>query len=75
MNTAPVKIYKGPFGSYAAGTMGAVLNAACNQEGRPCNTVENYVLGDNGVLYESHNTKVVVATYKWDGNNITFDWK
>lgn len=75
MGTEPVKMYNGPFGSYKAGSYGAVLNAACEQEGRSCSAVGDYVLGGNGILYRSHNSKVIVATYTWDGDNITFDWK
>lgn len=69
------KKYNGPFGSYEAGTCGAVLNACVRQENRPLTAVENYVLGGNGILYRSINSKVIVATYVWEGDEIVFDWK
>lgn len=69
------KIYGGPFGSYEAGTGGAVLNACVRQESRPLNTVEDYVLSGDGTLMARHGSTRVVATYVWEGDEIVFDWK
>lgn len=69
------KIYGGPFGNYEAGTAGAVLNACVRQEKRPLHAVENYVIGGSGKLYKDHGSKVIAATYVWDGDEIVFDWK
>lgn len=74
MTVKPTKMYNGPFGSYDAGTMGAVLNAACEQEDRPSSIVSNYVLAGNGVIYKHHGSKDIVATYKWVGEDIVFEW-
>ena len=67
------KIYDGPFGSYKAGSAGAVLNALCEQEGRSCGTVGNYIIG-NGKIYANHSSKKVVATYEWNDDDVVFTW-
>lgn len=69
----PVKVYDGPFGSYPAGSVGAVLNAACRQENRSSCAVSSWVIGD-GVLWSDHSKTKVVATYRWDGDDIIFEW-
>lgn len=68
-----MKTYDGPFGSYKAGSLGAVLNAMCEQEGRSCGAVGNYTLGDGKVFAHSGSDKVV-ATYVWEGDDIKFEW-
>ena len=67
-------MFNGPFGNYAAGTYGAVLNALCEQEGRPCSAVSNYVLAGNGRILASHGNDKIVATYVWEDDKITFTW-
>lgn len=67
------KAYNGPFGNYHAGSAGAVLNAACEQEGRGCDKVGNYIIG-NGVLYSNSSCKTVVAKFRWEGDDIIFEW-
>lgn len=57
----------GPFGNYAWGTSGAVLNAAVRQENLPLSKVEDlqigeYRAGEYGTLTYRGN---VVARYKW----------
>jgi hypothetical protein len=68
-----MKTFDGPFGSYKAGSMGAVLNAMCEQEGRSCGIVGNYTLG-NGKVFKNSSCKEVVCTYVWDGDEIVFTW-
>lgn len=69
-----MKVFEGPFGSYKAGSAGAVLNAACEQENRSVNAVSNYVISD-GKLYRHHADKTVIAEFRWEGDDIVFDWK
>lgn len=68
------RYYDGPFGHYKAGCTGAVLNALCEQEGRPVSRVGNYVIGP-GVIHPHHGTKKVIATFVWVGDDIVFEWK
>lgn len=68
-----MKMFNGPFGDYAAGTYGAVLNALCEQEGRSSGTVSNYVFGSNGKILANHGGPVV-ATYIWEDDVIIFTW-
>lgn len=68
-----MKMYNGPFGNYKAGSIGAVLNALCEQEGRSCGVVGNYAIG-NGKVYSSPTCANVLATYVWEGDDIKFDW-
>lgn len=68
------RYYDGPFGRYRAGCTGAVLNALCEQEGRPVSRVGNYVIGP-GVIHPHHGTPKVIATFAWAGEDIVFDWK
>lgn len=68
------KLHNGPFGSYPAGSVGAVLNALCEQEGRPVSKVDGYAIG-NGKVYSSPTSKNLLATFTWDEDgNITFEW-
>lgn len=67
------KIYDGPFGSYGAGSVGAVLNALCEQEGRPVTAVSNYIISNGRILRHSGDS-TVVATFVWDGDDIAFNW-
>lgn len=67
------KTYNGPYGSYKAGCAGAVLNAACRQEGKSTVFMDDLVVG-NGKLMKRSNESTVVATFVWDGDNITFNW-
>jgi hypothetical protein len=69
-----MKMFSGPFGNYAAGSYGAVLNALCEQEGRSCGTVGNYVFGSNGNILAGHGSDKVVATYVWENDEIKFTW-
>lgn len=69
-----MKVYSGPFGNYNAGTFGAVLNAMCEQEGRSSGIVGNYALGGNGKVLAGPSSDKVVATYVWEGDDITFTW-
>ena len=68
-----MKTYSGPFGNYAAGSAGAVLNAMCEQEGRSCGVVDGYAIGNGKVLANPSSDKVI-ATFVWDGDDITFTW-
>lgn len=68
-----MKTFSGPFGNYAAGSMGAVLNALCEQEGRSSGVVGNYAIG-NGKVFSNPNADKVLATFVWDGDVITFTW-
>ncbi|ABY63021.1 hypothetical protein ST201phi2-1p191 [Pseudomonas phage 201phi2-1] len=68
-----MKVYTGPFGHYNAGSVGAVLNALCEQEGRSCGVVGNYVIGNGKVMQNGLNERVV-ATFVWDGDDIKFTW-
>lgn len=67
------KMYNGPFGSYQAGSAGAVLNAACEQEGRSSGRVGDYIIS-NGKLYANSNCTTVVANFRWEGDDIIFEW-
>jgi hypothetical protein len=67
-------MYEGPFGSYKAGSAGAVLNALCEQEGRSCGRVGDYIIG-NGQIFAHHSSKDVIATFEWNGDDIVFTWK
>lgn len=67
-------MYEGPFGSYKAGSAGAVLNALCEQEGRSCGRVGDYIIG-NGQIFAHHSSKDVIATFEWKGDDIVFTWK
>jgi len=69
-----MKEFNGPYGNYAAGTFGAVLNAMCEQEGRSSGVVSNYALGGNGKVMASPSSDKVVATYVWKGDEIKFTW-
>ena len=69
-----MKEFNGPYGNYAAGTFGAVLNAMCEQEGRPSSVVSNYALGGNGKVMANSASDKVVATYIWKGDEIIFTW-
>jgi len=68
-----MKVYAGPFGHYNAGTAGAVLNALCEQEGRSCGVVGDYIISTGKVIQRGLNERVV-ATFVWEGDNITFEW-
>lgn len=67
------KMYSGPFGNYRAGSMGAVLNALCEQEGRSSGLVGNYAIG-NGKVWSSPTCVNLLATYEWIGDDIVFEW-
>lgn len=69
-----MKMYNGPFGNYQAGSVGAVLNALCEQENRSCGQVGNYAIG-SGKVYSSPTSTNVLATFVWDDEgNIKFTW-
>lgn len=68
-----MKMYEGPFGSYKAGSIGAVLNALCEQEGRSSGQVGNYAIG-NGKVYSSPTCANVLATYVWTDGEVKFTW-
>jgi len=69
-----MKMYHGPFGSYQAGSIGAVLNALCEQEGRSSGLVGNYAIG-SGKVYRSPASTNVLATFVWDDEgNVKFTW-
>lgn len=69
-----MKMYHGPFGSYQAGSIGAVLNALCEQEGRSSGLVGNYAIG-SGKVYRNPTSTTVLATFVWDDEgNIEFTW-
>ncbi len=65
--------YPGPFGDYQAGSVGAVLNALCEQEGRSSGLVGGYAIG-NGKVFSSPTCANVLATYVWDCDDIIFTW-
>lgn len=65
--------FNGPFGNYKAGSIGAVLNALCEQEGRSCGQVGNYAIG-NGKVYSNPSSDKVIATFIWEDGKITFTW-
>jgi len=65
------KIYRGPYGSYKAGSAGAVLNALAEQENRPTTWIDNLVIG-HGKLMKRSNEAIVVATFEWKDDEVTF---
>ena len=68
-----MKTFSGPFGDYQAGSVGAVLNAMCEQERRSCGVVGNYAIGNGKVLANPSSDKVI-ATFVWEGDDIVFTW-
>lgn len=65
--------YPGPYGDYQAGSVGAVLNALCEQEGRSCCLVGSYAIG-NGKVFSNPTSTTVLATFVWEGDDIIFTW-
>lgn len=68
-----MKTFSGPFGNYPTGSIGAVLNALCEQEGRSSGVVGNYAIGNGKVLANPSSDKVV-ATFEWVDDEIKFTW-
>lgn len=68
-----MKTFNGPFGNYDTGSVGAVLNALCEQEGRSCGVVGNYAIGQ-GKVFANPGSDKVVATFVWVDDDIKFTW-
>lgn len=67
------KMCSGPFGDYRVGSTGAVLNALCEQEGRPVSQVGCWAIG-NGKVWSSPTSGNLLATFHWVEDDIVFEW-
>lgn len=67
------KKYNGPFGNYAAGTSGAILNILCREYEFPLTRVENMVLCKDNLIGSSQGGPVIIR-YKWIEDEVFFEF-
>lgn len=71
------KKYSGPYGNYEAGSIGALMNALCDQERLPTTAVDYFTFSSAGLrpgTIRKKGTGEIIGNYIWVGDYVFFEW-